>query len=107
MLTDIPADIDVTSHIRPQSNRADLGCICLTQTSETSERKTDKETRSQKHSFVGSEEEQENDWNTNGVVDHERFSVSVSIIEPCSPVYTKDSPNGGSLGDSRLESVVS
>lgn len=36
------------------------------------------------------------------VVDHERHTVSVSIVEPSSPVDTKDGTDRRSLGDGRL-----
>jgi hypothetical protein len=70
-LTDIPADVDITSHVCPQLDGADLRRVRLTETSETSKGEPNQQTSGKQHGLVGSEEEDKDDGNTDSVIDHE------------------------------------
>lgn len=104
-LTDVPADVDVAGHIRSKSDRTDLTGVGFTETGETTEGETDEETGHEEHFFVVGEEEEEDDRDADGIVDHEGPSVTVSVVQPRSPVYAEDGSDRGCLRDSGLRQV--
>jgi len=70
-LTDVPANVDVASHVGSQLDGADLGSVSLTKTSETSEGEPDQQTSHEEHGLIRGKEEDEDDGNADGVIDHE------------------------------------
>ena len=70
-LTDVPADVDVASHVGSQLDGANLGSISLTETGETPEGKSNQQTSHEEHGFIRGKEEDEDDGNADGVIDHE------------------------------------